>query len=78
MGKSKDVKKEKKKPKSTAPKQSKSKKQYQLGKSNKRTLTKISVLCKNKKNTMIKDNLYWILLGLALGFAVYLVDKYIF
>jgi len=27
---------------------------------------------------MIKDNLYWILLGLALGFAVYLVDKYIF
>lgn len=35
MGKSKDVKKEKKKPKSTAPKQSKSKKQYQLGKSQK-------------------------------------------
>ncbi len=27
---------------------------------------------------MLKDNFHWILLGLAIGFAFYLVDKYIF
>jgi len=27
---------------------------------------------------MIKDNLYWILLGVAVGILIYLGDKYIF
>jgi len=27
---------------------------------------------------MIKDNLYWILLGIAAGILIYLADKYIF
>ena len=27
---------------------------------------------------MIKDNLYWVLLGLAIGVLIYLADKYIF
>ena len=27
---------------------------------------------------MIKENLYWILLGIAAGILIYLADKYIF
>ena len=27
---------------------------------------------------MLKESLYWILVGLAIGFALYLADKYIF
>jgi hypothetical protein len=27
---------------------------------------------------MLKESLHWILLGLAIGFALYLADKYIF
>jgi len=27
---------------------------------------------------MLKESLHWILLGLAIGFALYLSDKYIF
>ena len=27
---------------------------------------------------MIKDNYYWILLGIAVGILIYLADKYIF
>jgi len=27
---------------------------------------------------MIKENLYWILLGIAAGILIYLADKYVF
>jgi len=27
---------------------------------------------------MMKENYYWILVGIALGLAIYLADKYIF
>ena len=27
---------------------------------------------------MIKENIYWILLGIAIGILIYLADKYIF
>ena len=31
-----------------------------------------------KVRSMIKENLYWILLGLAVGILIYLGDKYFF
>ena len=31
-----------------------------------------------KFSSMMKENLYWILLGIAVGIVLYMVDKYIF
>ena len=32
----------------------------------------------NKFFSMMKDNYYWILLGIAAGIIIYMLDKYIF